>query len=772
MEELVEIDKVFEDLNCLLHGAAESAPGIIRTKIISYSSDFNGALCLDGTREKNNIARRKAAESAKVNEDRHRNGRRYDSELMSYCTYLLISGGAKTYRTMKLNDDDALPSIKGVEKSIEKKRCTITEGQLRHLELAAYLKSLKVDTFVSLSEDATNVIGVAEYSRKLNQIVGFVPPSCPDTGMPIPSTFAATSATAMESILADPNKSVSNMVNVVMAQPLAMKTPAFCLLVYGGNGSFTSINVAKRWAFIVKELANVGIKVVSFASDSDPRYNATMKDLMLNNPTDASSPFPVWFGFDLCTADYLPLQDTVHIGTKMRNRVLCNNCKLIFGDHSISKNHFQTLIDTISRDKHGLYQSHIRNNDRMNFGSVQKMTDSRVLEALKQHVDGSAGTILYMKMIDMILRAFLDFSLTPLMRIRNMWYAVFILRIWKEFIKRHPHQDKDNFITIYTYICIEVNAHSLVSLIIYLKANRLEHLFFPHLMSSQPCESFFREFRSLSSVGSTFTNTSVLGMMQRCERIALMNEISRIELKNFTFVTDNKRSREIYYKTNVAGYNKTVPLPSIEEIIKEIERAKDNAIEDAAMLGVEIEQPFNFTCDIHPTASKTKSQKIKQNTLNSLPREDSSRLTKFKGLHLKDYTNKIDPNTFDEKSTYVAVDDDSLDGTGERRIYVRKSALCKVYMDDRTKLSSDRLVRVKQRVTPAPDLNKHSEVLKIFMKTNYDENSDESSDESWVAFQGDLDGWESSSDESSGHLTESEESDVDLNECFQSINFN
>lgn len=217
------------------------------------------------------IARQKANESAKKNKNRHRNGRRYDPEWMSYCTYTYLSGGLKTFRTLKLNDESALPSVSSVLDNVSKGRPSITDGKLRHLELVTYLDALKVDKYVSLSEDATNITGMVEYSPKSNQIIGFVTPLNNETGMPIPSLFAATSARAMESMLTDPKIRIAHVINVVMAQPLALNTPAFCLLVYGGNSQFSKDSVALRWAFISKELAKVGIKVINFASDSDPR---------------------------------------------------------------------------------------------------------------------------------------------------------------------------------------------------------------------------------------------------------------------------------------------------------------------------------------------------------------------------------------------------------------------------------------------------------------------------------------------------------------------
>lgn len=87
-------------------------------------------------------------------------------------------------------------------------------------------------------------------------------------------------------------------------------------------------------------------------------------------------------------------------------------------------------------------------------------------------------------------------------------------------------------------------------------------------------------------------------------------------------------------------------------------------------------------------------------------------------------------------------------GTGEKRIHVRKSALCKLYMGETTKLSSDRLQRVKQRAPCKRDFQTNNDAQKTIVNTNLEDEIDE---ESWDSFElwrsGDR-GEESTSDES------------------------
>lgn len=60
-----------------------------------------------------------------------------------------------------------------------------------------------------------------------------------------------------------------------MAQPLA-NLPPYCLLIFGTDSVFTAYQIRKSWEYIVKELNQIGIKVIAIGSDSDPKYNAAM----------------------------------------------------------------------------------------------------------------------------------------------------------------------------------------------------------------------------------------------------------------------------------------------------------------------------------------------------------------------------------------------------------------------------------------------------------------------------------------------------------------
>ena len=60
---------------------------------------------------------------------------------------------------------------------------------------------------------------------------------------------------------------------------------------------------------------------------------------------------------------------------------------------------------------------------------------------------------------------------------------------------------ENNFFSLNAYLCIEINAHAIILLIMRLR-NRKE-LFKPWLTGSQSCESYFRTARSCTPTEST-----------------------------------------------------------------------------------------------------------------------------------------------------------------------------------------------------------------------------------------------------------------------------
>lgn len=511
--------------------------------------------------------------------------------------------------------------------------------------------------------------------------------------MPISKYYKASSAAEIEScfynISTGEERQAAQLLNAIMAQPLSSGIPPFCLMLFGADKHYNADDIAKRWSFVVKELKKRNITVLVIASDSDPKYNAAMKCAIKLGNLET----PQWFNAEILKEiEYIPVQDTVHIGTKFRNCLL-NNKSLRFGRSVVSVCHLKKLIDLFSKDKHDLCETVIDTNDRQNFESVLKITSAKVIDLLRSKVNDSQGTVLYLTVIDKILRSFLDRSLNPLQRIKYIWFATFILRIWKSHIKQSKTQRMaTHFISSNCYSCVEINAHALVILMLNLREKKLDHLFKPDLFGSQQCEHTFRQIRSLSSTYSTVTNASMLEILHKMSRVDLMNRISYIDLKHYNFPRVNQQSSSYYpYESNLSN----VQLPDRNEIFQEIEMAKLEAVQCASDHGISVKCVNDLFCDINtPNLSSADLQanepesEIIDYEAQSIE-NDSEILRLFENLKLNEYSDKIEPSQVDANSLYAVVRD-----SNGKRLCIKKHSLCWLMDKTTTKLSSDRLIRV------------------------------------------------------------------------------
>lgn len=648
-------------------------------------------------------------ESFHRNMGRVKNGYRYNADLMSYSAYMRMIGGRLNYMTLKANSEHCIPSISAVNRFIAKTKTIALEGHLRVIELDQFLTDRDLPRIVTLSEDATRINGRIQYDPRTNKIVGFTMPLDKRNGMPNASFYKANSAADIESYFYDPETNTerkpSQNLNVIMAASLVKGVPPFCLMLFGTDSSFTAIDVYNRWQYIVKELSKRNIEVIAIASDSDPKFNSVMRKMIylglkhIND--DSSTNFPIWFNADV-TANLIPIQDTIHIGTKLRNRLLNANLKI--GRHTISIEHLKKLLKLFPKAAPHLTDSVVCPTDRQNFDSVLKICDNRVISLLSTASD-TQGTIMYLKIIQNILRSFLDVTLTPLEQIRFIWVATFLLRLWRESIIQNKTQKlKDNFITTNSYVCVEINAHSLILLILELKSKNLDRLFNIELFGSQPCENNFRQLRSLSSTFSTVTDCSLLEATHKMARIELQNRIT-YELKGFDFPRLGVHSKKYFSNTDRNGvlpkknWNK---LPNKTEIIHEVEMAKLEAKEIAKSLGITLKHPYDFSCKIQTTPFDTLNEfepcgsnepEINTNVQTNDNGVNKNIMRNFSDIDLKEYSNnKIKPEDITESSVYVKVEN-----TNGEVFFVHKNKLCWLLSRTTSKLSSDRLIRVMSR---------------------------------------------------------------------------
>ena len=96
-----------------------------------------------------------------------------------------------------------------------------------------------------------------------------------------------------------------------------------------------------------------------------------------------------------------------------------------------------------------------------------------------------------------------------------------------QWILHHPKYTlQNNFISQNVYLCIELNAHAIISLLILLRdSHKNDGAFLPWLLGSQTCEKTFRLARSTTSTFSTIINFSMLGLMRRLHRLQIQSQL-------------------------------------------------------------------------------------------------------------------------------------------------------------------------------------------------------------------------------------------------------
>lgn len=206
-----------------------------------------------------------------------------------------------------------------------------------------------------------------------------------------------------------------------------------------------------------------------------------------------------------------------------------------------------------------------------------------------------------MQILRDITDAYLDKNLTPLQRIRKLWYSLFLNRIWRNYtVSKKEYSLNDNFLTSNCYSCVEINAHSMVLCLMHLYETGKPELFLPHLFDSQTCESTFRQFLSMSSTFSTVTNCTVKEAVSRDSKIQLQNQI--IHKTSSLFVYPRLKKQAKSEPTTIHS------LPSPHEIYNEIVLCKKVAIVTATKLGLITERrnsrPKKIECKIKPFVPK------------------------------------------------------------------------------------------------------------------------------------------------------------------------
>lgn len=466
----------------------------------------------------------------------------------------------------------------------------IIEGEIRTQELKEHINKTNSKMAVFLSEDASGIVGKVTYDPKTNQLVGIVLP-LKANGMPKTMHFRPNSSNDIEEFM---KLEKSYLVYIIVAHPLGSNAPPFILSIFGTNNKFTKDDVLKRWQFVQNELQRNDISVIGIASDGDTRLLASMRQRMKFWLEQVTEEELEKFG-TAYTDEIVFIQDTIHIGTKLRNRLLKAGILMPMGSKLVSISHLKTLLVTIPKSVHLLVRTDICPQDRQNYNSLEKIMSDHVIEALEKNVIGSEATVMYLRICKFITSSFLDVEMTPIDRIYNVWHALYFLRAWRKWLKscNNEYRLDDNFITSNAYLCIEINAHSIIYAILKLRNGQNSELFQTKLFSSQPCENMFRLFRSMGTPNYTKINFSLYELLHMVSRVELMNNIAyshresgTISFPQFAVQSENLPSNQM-------------ELPSNVEILGAIKKAQKDALENARLFGMEFEPDDVAKCE-HP----------------------------------------------------------------------------------------------------------------------------------------------------------------------------
>lgn len=142
-----------------------------------------------------------------------------------------------------------------------------------------------------------------------------------------------------------------------------------------------------------------------FAPLHNQILNAHQHSFKIDIPADWN-----WF-FLSKTQLFIFFQDPVHLVTKWRNRLLSSTANLWLGKDRITMTHIESLIsnDKLTKLDHGLTKSDINPRDRQNFRSCLKLITDDVLNLLANR-DDTNGTYVYLKLLSMVVKAFVNKS--------------------------------------------------------------------------------------------------------------------------------------------------------------------------------------------------------------------------------------------------------------------------------------------------------------------------------------------------------------------------
>lgn len=415
--------------------------------------------------------------------------------------------------------------------------------------------------------------------------------------------------------------------------------------------------------------------MIGWSADGDSRLLRAMK---IRTKFDLTPSVDVLNHVNIDT--FINVQDTTHLGAKIKNRLLNVSIVLYMGTRIVTVSHLNRLVDTVPKEIHGLVKSDIFTDDRQNYRAVEKLMDERVLRALEDNIVDSEATIHYLKLCQNVTSSYLEDDLPILERISRMWYANYFFRAWRKWLSTHDEYSvNENFISNNAYNCVEINAHALIELIIKLRNAGETHLFIPSLFSSQPCEQIFRTMRSMGTCNYTKINFSLHELFHLISRVEITQKIIKSH-KDVTFPRDVLQS-EINKEAD------TLQFPTNLEIVEAMKNARSKALDKARQFGIVLNAE-----DITNTELQFSRERIARSLITNIiePIDDISDEEDEELNELACDENAANSSTQSKSDIMV----DIIESDGSKRT-IRKSTFLWMLADSKDKLSSDRSMRVR-----------------------------------------------------------------------------
>ena len=676
----------------------------------------------------------------------------YDYHIQQFALLVLIFGGRNCYEFLRLNLPAALPHISSLESLIRKQEMRIMECEFRFESLSEYVRSSSC-RYVYVGEDSTSSLSHIDYDARINSFVGFSSPLV--NGIPQINHFQTDNFDELRQWFDQIDK--SKFITLHMMQSIVPSIPPMILSAYGSNNQVTAINILKKWLFIHHKSSNHGVGVLGFSTDADPRYLRAMRlcsrlfaelpNLNLfkyNDPFDIQIPNQ-WSWFFMKEKQLMFfMQDPVHIATKLRNRLLSNTAKLVMGDYSIDNKALIHLIESKNKIEHNLIKCDINPKDKQNYPSCVRLSSGIVLNLLEKDRNFK-GTYVYLSLLRLIISGFIEKTTKIEERLLHTWTVVFTCRLWWAWIQHIPLKDINNnnsepiatikrnsFITKPTFWCIEINAHTLLYIVLLVIQQKLPiEALNTFVFNSQICENTFRIARSLSGSFSSITNFSVKSFMKRCEKISIINSIKsrdgHVGDYRFHFPQHHKNDKETLNYSIDSIKHLNLNEHDVENIINTaFERAK-NYVSMVNMSHLLMNKNIYSLPDLSSFLKKhlsKSSSKIVDYTENDSSDDDNTDDESSSGDIDTEWSdhNQASMNESDEEEEegnilasdlpdinrqdflgcriYDKINQQNSDKYFRIRIgrslkYVHKQTACWLLTTNKTRLSSDRLLRVR-----------------------------------------------------------------------------